>query len=303
MNMWMIYDKERLAANTGYVEMYRTACKEYGIGVKVVLDSDIQSALSREKPLFVLVRTMCPQINLFFEKQNIPVFNSYHVSSICNDKQKTLRYVKNTVLSVPSIPLCEQELFFVMGQNKESVKQYMLERFSFSSWQKEEKEMIVQAEDFVVKAADGHGGKQVFSLLKEKEQIKKTGTDGRFVLQPMIETGEKSRDLRVYVIGSQIYAAVMRSSSVDFRANFSLGGNVCRYELSQEEEHTVQKVIRLFDFGMAGIDFMFDAGGRMIFNEIEDAAGARMLYSCAPDTDIVGDYIQYITAKIKGKRL
>ena len=47
---------------------------------------------------------------------------------------------------------------------------------------------------------------------------------------------------------------------------------------------------------MAGIDFVFHKG-RMIFNEIEDVAGARSLYSLT-DYDIVDDYISYIQEEL-----
>ena len=47
---------------------------------------------------------------------------------------------------------------------------------------------------------------------------------------------------------------------------------------------------------MAGIDFIFHQG-QMIFNEIEDVAGARSLYSLT-DYDIVDDYVSYIQEEL-----
>lgn len=45
---------------------------------------------------------------------------------------------------------------------------------------------------------------------------------------------------------------------------------------------------------MAGIDFLFDTDGQIVLNEIEDVAGARMLYACAPELDIVHEYVKYV---------
>lgn len=47
----------------------------------------------------------------------------------------------------------------------------------------------------------------------------------------------------------------------------------------------------------AAIDFIFN-NGQAAFNEIEDAAGARMLYSIS-DIDIVKMQIEYIDERIK----
>ena len=39
--------------------------------------------------------------------------------------------------------------------------------------------------------------------------------------------------------------------------------------LSDEETALIEKIIDAFDFGMVGIDFIFDKAGRFLFNEIE----------------------------------
>ena len=46
--------------------------------------------------------------------------------------------------------------------------------------------------------------------------------------------------------------------------------------------------------GMAGIDFILAKDGSLVFNEIEEMAGSRMLYECT-DYDIVKDYVQWIS--------
>ena len=64
------------------------------------------------------------------------------------------------------------------------------------------------------------------------------------------------------------------------------------YELSGEERELAERVTEGLSIGMAGIDFVFHKG-QMMFNEIEDVAGARALYSLT-DYDIVDDYVDYI---------
>ena len=65
---------------------------------------------------------------------------------------------------------------------------------------------------------------------------------------------------------------------------------------SDEEREKVKKVIRLFDFDFVGIDFIFN-NGKMVFNEIEDVVGSRMVYTYT-DIDIVEMYVDYILEKV-----
>jgi glutathione synthase/RimK-type ligase-like ATP-grasp enzyme len=111
------------------------------------------------------------------------------------------------------------------------------------------------------------------------------------VVQPL--TGSRHQDLRVYVIGREIIAAVLRTAKEGFKSNFSLGGEVCLYRLSEEERALVDIIIRQFDFGLVGIDFIIGDDGELIFNEIEDVVGSRMLYRCS-DINIVEKYLRFI---------
>lgn len=111
------------------------------------------------------------------------------------------------------------------------------------------------------------------------------------VLQPF--TGSKHQDLRVYVIGKEIIAAVLRTAREGFKSNFSLGGDVQLYELSENEKNIITIIVNQFDFGLVGIDFIIGDEGELIFNEIEDVVGARMLYQCA-DINLVEKYLKFI---------
>lgn len=298
MVMWMVYERVGMKRNREYVNLYREACLKYGIEVEEVSVGQARKRVAAgERPAFVLVRVIRPKLTRYLEKQGVPVFNSYHVSWICNDKGLTHQLVKDRVLAIPTLSFENSELKQILLMSREELCRLFQRKYEFSVYENKEKRMLRQAEDYVIKAVDGHGGKQVFSLEKDRDRIVKEMKKCRFVLQPMIRTGEISRDLRVYVVGKQIIAAVMRSSSTDFRANFSLGGNVSLHSLKRGEIMKAKQIINAFDFGMAGIDFIYDDSGQLIFNEIEDVVGARMLYQCAPDINIVEDYVRYIVQK------
>ena len=137
----------------------------------------------------------------------------------------------------------------------------------------------------VMKPIDGKGGKDVV-FIKDGAPPEKEG----FVYQkPASDLG---KDLRVWLIGGEIIAAVLRESKTDFRANFCLGGSATLYKLSDDEITLIDKISGLLEYDYIGIDFLFN-DGKIIFNEIEDSVGARMLYNLT-NIDIIEKYCSYI---------
>ena len=59
-------------------------------------------------------------------------------------------------------------------------------------------------------------------------------------------------------------------------------------------------MIRHFDFGLVGIDFLFK-NNQLILNEIEDVVGCRMVYTYT-DIDIAQLYIDYILKDFYSKK-
>lgn len=142
----------------------------------------------------------------------------------------------------------------------------------------------------VIKPVDGKGGNGV-QLITNGEIPNLNGC----VYQKA--ASDLGRDLRVWLIGGEIIAAILRESKTDFRANFCLGGNAVPYPLSDDEKKLVKQITQLVEYDYIGIDFVFN-NGRIVFNEIEDSVGARMIYSLT-DIDIIKKYCEYIKMVIK----
>ncbi len=144
----------------------------------------------------------------------------------------------------------------------------------------------------VVKSIHGHGGHEVF-LVKSRQELEKlvSGREEEFLLQEFCS--EPGKDLRIYVMGREIYAAMLRTSDRDFRSNFSLGGHCQVHTLTGEEKDLAERVIRALDGpGYYGVDFLYHEG-HPVLGEIEDAVGARMLYGNT-DLDPIGDFVGMI---------
>ena len=136
----------------------------------------------------------------------------------------------------------------------------------------------------IKKAVDGHGGTQVY-MLESSEEFE----DG-FVYQKPCDT--LGKDLRVWLVGDEIITSVLRESRTDFRSNYCLGGSAAIYELSNDEAELVKKAAEIVHGDYIGIDFIFN-DGKLVFNEIEDTVGARMVYD-KTDIDIIKMYCDYI---------
>lgn len=294
--LWMIYDKAGFARNSTFVELFAERGKPYDIAVKAVLDTEYLSLLEKgSQPQAVLVRTICPSINAELEKRQIPVWNSSFVSRICNHKGKTREYLKDTVFCTPAVTCNSDKINEILDCPVEEVRQYLLDNMEYSStFEEQEKLRICTAEDFVIKTADGHGGSEVYSYRNEADKLKTMIRETDYVIQPMLPVGNESRDMRVYILKDYIYAAILRHSDEDFRANFSRGGKVEAVFQDQIPQKEVEAILKKFSFGMAGIDFILEKDGTPVLSEIEDVAGTRMLYRCCTELDIVADYMKEI---------
>ena len=137
---------------------------------------------------------------------------------------------------------------------------------------------------FVKKPKNGHGGAGVVMCHDEAEY-----DDTMVCQQPASDLG---RDVRLWVLGGEIVTAILRSSQTDFRSNYCLGGTATPYALSAAETALAKKIISLVKGDYYGIDFVFHHGNA-VFNELEDAVGARMVYA-QTDIDILTRYCDYI---------
>ena len=111
---------------------------------------------------------------------------------------------------------------------------------------------------------------------------------------------QPGEDMRVYVLGGEILAAVLRRSETDFRSNFSLGGTVRLVDPPAEICAMVETLQTKFAFDFVGVDFIRDEG-KWVLNEIEDVVGSRMLYKAA-GLDVAALYLRHVAENIKAAR-
>ena len=149
----------------------------------------------------------------------------------------------------------------------------------------------------VAKPADGHGGAGV-AWLRDADALaayaESVQSGERFLIQKPVVTGW---DVRLYILGGEIYSAVLRTSDTDFRSNFSLGGHAECIEPDSGMRALVRRILDIMPLDFAGIDLLRSPDGGYILGEIEDAVGCRMLYQLT-DKDPARDFIRYIRQQL-----
>lgn len=295
---YIIYYDEEAKKNSGFIDMLKSECRKYDIALeyisfeKVNLMSESSFENKFKKIFFVINRTREYKLSLRFEKINVKVFHSSKITELGNNKYKTYCCLKEYFEKNKNEPQGEwiAHTVLVKADDLNNVLNDYI------------------GKDYVIKSVDGHGGSQVFSLNDDgtklgsyrknrdnaKNNIYKSLQGHDCVLQKRIDSD--SNDIRVYIVFGKIYAAVLRHGNDGFKSNFSLGGSVEEYFLDEEQKKFIEKFIEAFGAGqlsMAGIDFILTRDGNLIFNELEEMVGSRMLYNCSKH-DIVREYVEQI---------
>ncbi len=125
-----------------------------------------------------------------------------------------------------------------------------------------------QNNDLIRKPVDGHGGENI-SLTKEFLTRK------NYLCQKYIDN--TIGDVRFYVVGNKIINSVIRKNEKSFLHNYKKGAKVEVYSLDDYSRESVNKFLNGIYCDFVGIDFLLLNTGELVFNEIEDVCGSRML--------------------------
>lgn len=298
MQGYLIYKPEEAKKNHAFIELFYEAGKKYNIKISYISYDTYQS---RPLPDFVLNRTRDSRVSFWFEKHGIPVFHQKEVVTLGNDKWKMLAFLSWNIrqnIQYQDKIILPQSILKSAGQMKQYVthKNMLINEIReayIKDTLSEKKEF--QAKDFVIKTVDGHGGNEVF-LLSDFWENRQVLENHDCVIQERIDS--EAKDLRVYILGGEIYQPILRQGAKDFRSNYSLGGQAASYTLSVSEREQMEAVLACFrenqmHLSMAGLDFIIRRDGTLVFNELEEMVGCRMLYANT-NKNIVLDFMEYI---------
>ena len=292
MKGYIIYQSSEAEKNKAFIEKLKAEGDNQGISFEYV---PAEEHLEYAEPDIVINRTRDYRVSRHYENKGIAVFNPAYLVHIGNNKYEAAMYLS-------------EHLTYEVKSNKWAANTWFVSKSDLPSLLDNEylKRLVSNlagdsCNDVVIKSVDGRGGREVFLLdngASNTEKLKEIlenlkGKD--CVIQERIESN--SSDIRVYILGGEIYAAVIRNGSNDFRSNYSLGGSASEYKLMESQKSYIKKFAEALGgsrIGMAGIDFIVTKDGNLVFNEIEEMAGSRMLYECT-GYNIAADYVKWIS--------
>ena len=256
----IVYSELDLEKNTWFINQCVKEFKDKGISLILKEENEVVDYLKNNSASFVFYRGRNFKIVEKIEEKGIRCFNNHLTNKIANDKWLSYQF-----LSTMSIPIIK----------------------SFSSLEE------VKVFPLVMKSVDGHGGQEVYLIQNAKDVETNKKPNKRYVYQNYYPN---SNDLRLYVLNKEIVGAVIRHNKNDFRSNYSLGGEVNKYNPSKRVKDLAIKVATLLNADYIGVDFI-KINNRWCINEIEDPVGARMLYETS-NCDITNLLVDYISSSI-----
>ncbi len=286
--LYMIYWPWEAQKNQGFIQMFQEKGVSLGWDTEYV---SIEEYQEKELPDCVVNRTRCAQVSQYYQSKGVTVMHAAELVEIANDKYRTIRYLEKYLPeTVRQKKWCPKSRTLKAEESQE-----LWCRIQHSSEQHSsvlDNDIERELDQWVIKSLDGHGGSEVYLLSSPQWGDKLLGR--KVLLQERIHS--ESQDLRVYIVGGSIYRCILRQGAQDFRSNFSLGGRVSEYLLSHAERSYVQQFIDSFPenmLAMCGMDFIRMPDGKLVFNEVEEMVGSRMLYQCT-SCDIVKDYLIWL---------
>jgi ribosomal protein S6--L-glutamate ligase len=123
------------------------------------------------------------------------------------------------------------------------------------------------------------------------------GLNVNILVQEFIKEAGSS-DIRIFVVGGKVVAAMMRTGAEgDFRSNLHRGGSAKMVKITPEERSTAIRAAKVMGLNVAGVDILRANHGPVIM-EVNSSPGLEGIEN-ATGKDVAGQIIEFIEAKAK----
>ncbi|MDH3513189.1 MAG: 30S ribosomal protein S6--L-glutamate ligase [Gammaproteobacteria bacterium] len=152
----------------------------------------------------------------------------------------------------------------------------------------------------VIKLIEGTQGIGVLlaeSLKAAESIIELLQSQKQNVLIQKFVAESKGKDIRAFVVGDRVVAAMRRvAQGQEFRSNVHRGGKAEPVELSDEYRETAVRAAQILGLRVAGVDMLEGAKGPQIM-EVNSSPGLEGIEKCT-QLDIAGAVVEYIAARV-----
>jgi RimK family alpha-L-glutamate ligase len=211
----------------------------------------------------------------WIEKRGVPVMNSARAIERSVDKFYTTALLQEAGLPTPETVVCEGAA--------------------------EAMTAIAAMGDVILKplfGSMGHGMVRVsdpdvaFRVVRSLEQLRIV-----FYVQRVVDHG--GRDVRVFVIGGRVLAAIeRRAPDGHWRTNVSLGGAARPFELPRSWEQLALRAAAAIGADYAGVDLLPSSDGTVFVLEVNGIPGWQGLAQ-ATGIDVAGAIVEHLVARVR----
>jgi ribosomal protein S6--L-glutamate ligase len=152
----------------------------------------------------------------------------------------------------------------------------------------------------IIKLLEGTQGIGVILAESNKiaEAIVETlqSTKQNVLIQNFVEES-RGRDVRAFVVGGRVVAAMRRSATGgEFRSNVHRGGNAAPVQLEPEYERTAVMAAQILGLRIAGVDMLESKDGPQVM-EVNSSPGLEGIET-ATGVDIAGEIIKHVEEQV-----
>ena len=116
--------------------------------------------------------------------------------------------------------------------------------------------------------------------------------DAYFLVQEFVEEA-KGADIRCFVIGGRVVAAMLRQAKPgEFRSNLHRGGSAVKVKITPEERSTAVRAAKIMGLSVAGVDILRSRNGPVVM-EVNSSPGLEGIESVS-GVDIASRIVEYI---------
>lgn len=298
MKGWILYKDSASGLRPEAYEMHRfvEAAKEKNIEIRVVRPEQFDLIVTRDDRKSILLDGEVVALPDFLLPR-MGAGTTYFALAVIRHMERLGVYVFNSSESIETVKdkLYSQQ---ILAERNVPFPKTMLVKYPVDV------DLVEKQLGFpvILKTLSGSQGSGVFlsenssSFRDLLELIQATKSNVNIILQEFIESS-RGRDLRVLIIGGRAVACMERvSTDESFKANFSRGGEVRKFDMTSEIEWLATETAQIFGLDIAGIDLLFD-GEHFKVCEANSSPGFEGIEKCC-DEDIAGLIYDFIKVRL-----
>lgn len=241
----------------------------------------LEDELKASTPDFVIFWDKDYLLAKRLENAGIPLFNNAEAVRVCDDKMLTAVALQGKV-RMPRTVLAPKT-FEGVGYTDRAFLRQAAQSLGFP---------------LVVKEAFGSFGAQVHLAENETQLNAIVDAIGwkPFLLQEFVHTS-KGKDVRINVVGDEVFCAILRHNPNDFRSNITSGGTGAEYAPTKAQAQLAIDACHALGLDFAGVDVLFGEGDQPILCEVNSNPHFKSTLDCT-GKDMSVAILRYIKGKL-----